>query len=262
MPNSHSAETWLQRLQAVYESLESYSDEGDLVSLIICGPARWQRVTRRIAFRTLFVRPDLFRFEMQQRSVGVEAEWPRQVMWADGIRVRTCWTSAGKSETSSHASIADALGAWFGVSAQAAGIVPKLLLPACGLQSPLPLSTTACVREKLERVDGEACIRIDGFQASQAPRTLWIDAAGVSLQRVFHSQELDDDSCAKMVERLRCEIDSKPKGDIARPPLQEALSRFERRRIPDVTVETTIRYQPMLAPLLSRADFLFDPSGQ
>jgi hypothetical protein len=263
MTSANSATDLLRRVEDTYASRDAYADEGDVTMVTVAGPAPWERETCLFAFHTMFIRPDRFSFDLKQKRVGPEEEWPRSVTWWDGHTARGWWTVQPVTKT--HQNLGTALATHLGVSGTAAGAIARLLMPSRDADSPMgechsPLveASTATVIGR-ERVGDVDCWRIDGTHASGTTRSLWIDIRDALLRQIALSLVFDDDARAKTRERLAAELAAQPQNASGRATIQRALEWHETMKIPAFTTHTTIAFRPAIDPTLDRDEFQFTP---
>ena len=174
-----SAEEIVKRMQARYAAMESYSDEGHVVSFFESD----NPFTSEKSFSTAFVRPGHLRFQFTRHTGPLgQSDDNLYVVWAAGKEARSWWTTTGELVT--HESIERALAGPTGISSQAVVMITGLLLPEHqwsspleGIQSPFLAGT--------ERVGDHECFRIEATVRNHAgPWTIWIDREVFLVRRV------------------------------------------------------------------------------
>ena len=116
---SASAANVVERMSQTYRTVETYRDVGT-VREVRAGP-KGEIVSER-RFVTAFVRPDRFRFEINNRN------WPnhRYLIWREGKNVQGFWSLKG---VRTFASLDEAVATGAGVTRRASHTVPALLVP-------------------------------------------------------------------------------------------------------------------------------------
>ncbi|MBX7256040.1 MAG: outer membrane lipoprotein-sorting protein [Candidatus Hydrogenedentes bacterium] len=187
----------LAEMARVYETCQTYRDKGQATS-VYADDGRERH--DEMVFRTAFVRPDRFRFELRFRF-DESARWRCCIVWVSGEEVQTVdhngplaqliQDALAKDATvpNSHKtdsfrmSLNMAIGAATGVSGGSAHIVPAMLLPELiggarmtDLQNPRLL-----VSEMYER---SYCYVVEGQTPNGSIKTLWIDQTSYLLRKV------------------------------------------------------------------------------
>ena len=188
----------LAEMARVYASCQSYRDKGQATS-VYADDGRERH--DEMVFRTAFVRPDRFRFELRFRF-DESARWRCCIVWVSGEEVQTVdhdgplaqliqdalAKDASVPEAAYHTdrfrlSLNMAIGAATGVSGGSAHMVPALLLPdliggarLTDLKNPALLASEAYERAY--------CFRVEGQTPNGSVKTLWIDQASFLLRRV------------------------------------------------------------------------------
>jgi hypothetical protein len=197
VPIDLTAQQVLEKAAATYASCRSYQDAGVVLTTFY---GFWALETRR-PFATSFVRDGGFRFEYreeQERSITGEFLHgdDRMVIWGDGTRVKTWWTTEdGRID---ECSLDMALGGAAGVSGGASRAVPSMLL-ADKLGGLNPLSIENPLVQGIETIDGHDCYKVVG-RHNHRTESVWIDSHTFLLRRVENAKhELDDTSTVEDV---------------------------------------------------------------
>lgn len=243
----------MKRMADVYAACSSYRDTGDDVSVFIDDGSRNRR-TRSRPFRTLFVRPRLFRFEFRNRDIGPEVDWPIHVIWRTGEATYTYGSRANYRERTK--SLGMAVAGATGVSGGTAHTVPRLLMGAeiggfC-ITDLLDLRV-----EGEEEVDGHACHRLTGRRPRGQDQTVWIDSQHFLIRRLYDSQILEAPPEAERKRRLEEVIASLERTHPG------AAKHFHERGSSFPTgptrVESTTSYFPELNVQIDPSQFEYDP---
>jgi hypothetical protein len=168
----HPADTLLKQVDAMYAALDSYRDEG----LVVTSFHGKNDFATRKPFFTIYSRAGLFRYEFTNGD-------DRYVVWRDGAVVRSWWTVTNQLDCVRD--LSDALAGPTGVSSGSAHKIPTLLLGPDGkgwritaLSSPVILGTqdvAGCL----------GCTVVEGKHPRQATRyRLWIHPQTLALMRV------------------------------------------------------------------------------
>jgi hypothetical protein len=262
MTSGISASDLLRSAEAAYASRKVYADEGDVTLVMRRGPASWERTTQVFPFRTMFIRPDRFRFELREKAIGPEEEWHRSVTWWDGNTVRGWWTVQPVART--YPTLGNALAVHLGVSGTASAATARLLMPARESNSPMGELHSSLVEASTakvigrERIGDADCWRIEGTHASGTMRSLWIDSRDSLLRQIASSFVFNDDARAKMREGLATALAARPQTDPGNATLRQAIEWHE-TKTPDFTSHTRIVFRPAIDPTLDRDAFQFTP---
>jgi hypothetical protein len=243
----------MKRMADTYASCSSYRDSGDDVTVFINEGPRNRRTISR-PFRTLFVRPDLFRFEFRNREVGPETEWPIYAIWrVDGI-TNTYWSKLNRREQP--ASLSTAVAGATGVSGGTAHTVSRLLM---GDEiGGFCLTDLVDLRvEGEEQVDGHQCVRLAGRHPRDREQTIWIDGQVFLIRQMYDSQVLEVPSEEERNRRLEEMIASMER---SHPGLAKQF-RESVRSLPagPTRVESTTYYSPELDVQIDQSQFEYNP---
>ena len=171
--DSHSvdARELLERMSHVYGVCRSYQDVGRTETPTE-SKGRWSATPQ--TFRTVFVRPDRFRFEFWERG-------KRYVVWRHGADVRTWWDLEPIVERP--ASLHEALGPAIGVTARTANTIAVLLMrdELSGWSRLNELENPSRLPD--ERLGQTECFRVQG-RLDGSMRTLWLDKGTLLIRRV------------------------------------------------------------------------------
>jgi len=161
----------LKKVTDVYSNCRTYSDEGT-ASFKLAGRS-FGAGARQVPFRTAFVSPDRFRFEVDMG--GKSEPW---VVWKDGDLIRTTASSF------SNRTLDSALSSFGFPSYGGSLTIPQLLLPkSVRTTDLLSLISNPTVTGE-EKIDGHAAYRIEGTLWDQ-PITIWIDRAQYLILKVY-----------------------------------------------------------------------------
>lgn len=164
----------VERANRAYARCDSYRDSGIVVTTFVSEERQW---TAEKPFSTAFVRPDRFRFEFKDLSLGDPP--PAYIIWAAGGVVRM-WRGI-QPEVQETDSLGDAISQATGVSNGVAYRVPSLLLPGLVPEGRSPLDLNFALRIGDADEAGIGCFRIRG-QSIRTPRTLGEGEQAVVLQ--------------------------------------------------------------------------------
>jgi len=249
MPELTPAEI-LARAREVYATCRTYRDEGVVVTRTVHLDAA-HRHTSRKPFWTDFVRPDRFRFEWAEATVGDEREWRRHLILMDerGVRANGC----GQEELCEVDGVHRAIAGATGVSGGSAYTVPTLLLPGGSGRDPLPASesVTPCGRQ---RVDGHECFGLEHAHREGGKQVLWIGCTDFLLRRIDQEQVFDE----RVFAQLRKTMEEHAKAastDEQRRISASALEHFERTKVPPFRTETVTSYEPVVDASIERERF-------
>jgi VWFA-related protein len=161
----------LQRVAGVYAGCRSYSDEGN-VGIKAGGFGGSQT-----HFRTAFVSPERFRFEL---TIG--GNFPAWVVWKDGDEVRT---SGALGVPEYKRSDLDTVLLRMAIFSSGASLtMPELLLPQSLRTSDLFSLITDPTLTGEEKIDGHPAYRIEGRLWDQ-PIKIWIDRTQYLILKVY-----------------------------------------------------------------------------
>jgi len=226
-----------------YASMRTYRDDGDAVTKYEHGPfSSIAEHTTRDFFRTLFSRPDRFRFEFRHDSglaAKPESEWNWYVAWRLGGKAKSWWTLRPFVEES--ASIFDCLGAAAGISSRTSVNVPGMLMPGgpAGSALPAPKRVDSVRREE---VDGVDCLRMDGRRTEGVATTWWFDANTLLLRRIHQVTHFTKEFLQRQHEWTR-DVISKAEPHGALTPEVKRRILDERLPLREFTSEATTTYR-------------------
>jgi len=160
----------LRRSAGAYAALGSYQDTGE-VELTYHGlvhaidriltwitPGADRKPGDRRPFKTLFSRPDLFRFEFETQYDDAPSD--RFVVWSDGRKIRSWWTLR-PDVVDEFDSLDSAITGPTGVSGGSAYNVPTLLFGRGYEGSWLERQMREAQKIVEERIDGEPCYAVE-----------------------------------------------------------------------------------------------------
>lgn len=178
-----SAAEILERAASVYANCTSYRDTGEVVTVVFGGPLTNKPSTLRKPFSTLFVRPDMLRFESSNANEGPPSNWNRHVVWASGGRVQG-WFSADPPAYKP-TSVLEALGAT-GFLDGSAWRIPYSLLLRGEMDDPLPTPATARVLEHATP-EGEDVYVVSGTTGKGQQLEMWFAVRTFLIRRARHA---------------------------------------------------------------------------
>lgn len=185
--DSFDARQILQKTARVYRTSKSYIDTGT-VQTVYKNPSReWTEKTR---IKTAYVAPFDFRFESNVRGIsGVEVIF---IAWRDQNEVRS-WYNLSPDIVNGITSLPRALDAGAGISRDASGMIPGLIIPDTKLGGDIVRLTDA-TRLEDARIDGFDCFQVQGFRWPNTgqPTTVWIDKDSFLIRRVYEEQEIQE----------------------------------------------------------------------
>ena len=182
---SFDARDILQKTARAYRASKSYSDTGTVRTVYLSSSRQW---TEEIRFKTAYVAPFDFRFESNSRSVaGTEVAF---IAWRDENEVKA-WYNLDPDIDDDITSLQGALDAGAGISRDASGMIPGLLIPGTKLGGDIVRLTDA-VRLDDAQVDGLDCFQVQGYRWPNTgqPTTVWIDKDSFLIRRVYEEQEI------------------------------------------------------------------------
>ncbi len=178
----------LRKTAQVYRTSKSYTDTGTVQTVYKNSTNEWTGETR---FKTAYVAPFEFRFESTMRDMpGAEAHF---IAWRneEGVKV---WYNLDPDMQGKITSIQSALDAGAGISRDASGMIPGLIIPGTKLGGDIVQLTDAVRLEDIQ-IDGFDCFQLQGFRWPNTgrPTTVWIDKASFLIRRVYEEQEIKGD---------------------------------------------------------------------
>jgi hypothetical protein len=177
----------LRKTAQVYMTSKSYSDTGTVETVYRNATREWTEDTH---FRTAYAAPFDFRFESKVRGVsGVEVVF---IAWRDRNGVRS-WYNLSPDIVDGITSLPRALDAGAGISRDASGMIPGLIISGTKLGGDIVRLTDAS-RLTDAQIDGFDCFQVQGFRwpnTGQAT-TVWIDKDSFLIRRVYEEQQLED----------------------------------------------------------------------
>lgn len=172
-----SADEVIARMVKVYETCQSYRDEG-VVETEIMG------VMEKKPFSTYFVRPNLFRYEFTHfaHPWGIGPKH-RYVVWWDAKTIRSWWTV--KPATQTHDSFGSAIAGPTGISGKSASRIPSLLVPGTHWGSGFKLVKGSILLGE-ESIDEILCYKIEfSHRSNELVSTVWIDKQRFVLLKII-----------------------------------------------------------------------------
>jgi hypothetical protein len=239
-----SAASILEKVRSRYATCTTYSDEGEIVQVMIRGPRSWERSTTRRLFRTDFERAGLFRFECREMAIGPESEWSRDVVWSDGRSFHS-WSTLTPI-VQSHDSLDRALSA----TGNTAREIPSLLRKDLEWNPTLPDATRTAIVGK-EDIDGRACFLLESEERNHMAERLWIDADQFLIRKSQQGTKNDAKLRREMIEAIQ-----------DHPHLSaEDRARFAKNvgSSGDFRVRLTRLYRPSIDSAIDPANWSFSP---
>ena len=182
-----ASEDVLARSRAMYASLKSYSDTGEVLYEYggSASPGR-----DRHTFRTYFRSPRHFFFEFTK---GAKPGGARLVVWGDGEAFHTWWSTTGVENTYPRGTGRTAFTSSAYTTAGSVVQISPFLFPGAGLVGTLEEFESSAV-DSTEIVDGRMCHKLSGVARSRyisghetnVRRTsVWIDVESLLVRKVF-----------------------------------------------------------------------------
>ncbi len=247
----------LSAVRSAYAACASYQDRGEIVGVIIHETPRPSRRTTIQEFSTHFVRPNRFRFEFAEKTVGPPEEWSRHLtLERDGV-ARGWWTVTGEIE---QAELSLLLAGATGISHGCAHRVPPLLMPDRFRRGEEPVPEV--VGEEV--VGGHVChkLRLSWPARSDCPvrheEHWWIGTKDFLIRKAFHAHELGGDEGREIKERgLKHLREAEARGDLGGRSAESLVSGLSE----PFRAETTTHYSPVVNSPIPGEVFDFVPSG-
>jgi VWFA-related protein len=222
----------LEKVTAVYASSRSYSDEGSVKARMSGGH------TRSFSFRTSFVRPDAFRFDLWVGS----AKGTSWFVWKSGEVTKSV------SYFGDHNSRFDTLLMRMAqISAGSSLTVPQLLLPTEFRSAELLSLIIEAKLAGTEKVNGRETFRIEGLLLGQ-PVKIWIDRNEYLILKTYRKVmmgELSEEATVQYKPKLNVPV--RPEDLILPPqPSWKKLAGTELNNLPPARISSP----PELAPTL------------
>lgn len=156
----------LAKVEQVYRDCTTYRDTG--VVNVTFYESRGERLVTK-PFKTVFVRPDRFRFEYEESDFIGRTK--RYIIWEDRGPVKTWWDV--RREVGLPGSLGTALAAAAGVSSGSSHAIPVLLMrDEVGGRRLVDIANAKRLPDETER--GVECFKIIGEYATR-PMAIWID---------------------------------------------------------------------------------------
>jgi len=170
----------LDAMFQTYQNCKTYSDTG-IVKTTLIGSGRIR--STEMPFRTAFVRPARFRFELTDDMYGHPIHY---IVWRDGEKVKTWWDIGSRLED--QPSLDMGLAGATGVSGGSAHTIPRLLMPSevsgfglQGLKDILRLQDSTCGDSK--------CFVIRGKDFHGDIVTLWVETKTLLLRQIHSGHD-------------------------------------------------------------------------
>jgi hypothetical protein len=262
---SNHAGDILTRVCETYANLRSYRDVGE--SLTEFWNDDCTRVTHRslLAIATRYHRPDRFFFEFCDRGPA-QYDNAKHVVWMQGPRVRTWWSDKW-DDVDEDRDIATAIARATGISSGTACWIARLLgLEQCGsAEITRAIDAVILGTETIEEVP---CWHIEYADSRHPPYRyqIWIEEESGLIRRMFEPiGEQTPPLTPEQIRRRTDEFEERMSQLGPEDPLREAYqSMIEnwRQNKPLVQTSQTIWWRPEANPVLTDADFEFDPSRE
>lgn len=174
------ADTLLKQVDAMYAALDSYRDEG----IVITSFHGKNDFVERKPFFTIYSRSGLFRYEFTDRD-------DRYVVWRDGAMVRSWWTVTNQLECVRD--LSEALAGPTGVSSGSAHTIPTLLMGSDGKGWRITSLSSAVILGTQDVAGCPSCTVVEGKHPRQAARyRLWIHPQTLALMRLEQYSSIPD----------------------------------------------------------------------
>lgn len=233
----------LERAIFAYAACKSYRDTGS-AQFIASGGAH-DRGMGRIEFRTLFRRPDKFRFECREIP-EVKGRDDHYIVWQAADGARSWWGLNPK--TQNFKTMLDALAGPSGVSYGAAGRVPSLLFPPES-GAPPHLGLVGLRMAGGAVLNGERCEMVDGIDAGASRVAVWIDVKTRLIRKVVETALISAEE-----QQAAHEAEERAAGGRLAPHSHD---------FKDFRSETVTTYSPQIDAEIADADFDAGlPAGQ
>jgi hypothetical protein len=240
-------------VRQVYRECASYEDAGEVVTVHKYKTGLFgRRIEKTQRFSTLFVRPDLYRFELVDVGYGSVKEWTSGAVWsADGVC--RSWMKA-RPQVREHESI-DTVHGLLGDSSRASARIPDLLMGAADRADSNDDASTV----RIARARRVACYVLAVPFGQNLEEMLWIACdSGLIVQAGW---ELMLDARSREQARLATEqmlaSDEVPEAMQAR--VRASMERMASRDQPDTKVTTTTTYRPTIDAPIEPERFAFSP---
>lgn len=246
--------TILQAVRDAYSRCQSYQDSGDVVSVFVQESPRPNRRTTSRPFSTWFVRPNRFRFEFAERTIGPPEEWRRHVVWErDGV-ARSWWSIKGERESKDLPML---IAGATGISGGSANRVPRMLMPDRFKPGEVPTATLLGA----ESVDGISCHKVGlswQREGHTFAETWWVGVDDLLLRKEFNVHKLGGEESKKLHERGMEHLrKAYAEGKLGGRSPDDIL-----RHMPETqpfTCESTTTYSPMVNGPIPDPQFEFTP---
>jgi len=169
-----SAEQILSRMAEVYSKCNSYRDTGT-------AKGNLKSFSIELQFKTVFTRPDRFRYEYLDKDKMPDGRDNRFIIWRKGSEVAHWWSiePQRKMPESLSAAIASATG----VSLQTAHTIPALLFSKDEIKGRRITDMTEVTRLEDATLEGVECSRVKGRLAS-FNTVIWVDKGTFLIRRI------------------------------------------------------------------------------
>jgi len=209
----------LQKVAGVYAGCRSYSDEGSISSN--------GHLARQTRFRTAFVSPERFRFE-----VSVGGDFPAWIVWKNGEDIRTMGIFGLPDNKRDDLDATLLRLATFSTGASLT--IPGLLMPKSLRTSDLLSLITSPTIAGEEKVDGQPAYRIEGVLWDQ-PIKIWIDRSRYLILKVYRKVSFGNNQSETTVQ-YKPKLNAEVPPELLVAPAAEALETVRRSPTPLVPV--------------------------
>ncbi len=215
----------IQSALDMYSQCTSYSDTG-IVS------QKREKANRAIKFKTVFERPNKFRFEFRKYHPYFGPSGPEwvSVVWSDGITHNLCATNRIKDYEDLRGPIAGATG----ISSSSAFLVPTLLIPNIFEDLPLWLKLQNAEILSNEECDEQTCYVIRGERKIHSEYTVWIDVQQFCIRKILSVSKMTGERAKEMRKEMQEMIESGklPRGmPIPDFPVKDMITEFNYKNI-------------------------------
>ncbi len=167
----------LDRTAKAYVDCKSYRDSGVVTTVSVRDNGK--RTVEIMPFTTAFVRPEVFRFEVEDNN-------RRYLISANGRNVQTWWDV--RPGIQHPKSLQQAVARATGISGTVAHRIPTMLMPGKFKGwGDIPKDAKRIKDSKLENVE---CFRLEGKYVDN-PITLWIDRKSYLVRRIDQQKKFD-----------------------------------------------------------------------
>ena len=252
-----------EKVVAKYQSMETYSAEGTIISDIDSGHGP---MTNEAVFSIKLKKPNLYLIVWSQKNATTPAITPAGAVWNDGTQPHLYMGFMKAYSKMSNDEMA--LAAATGISGGAAHTIPSLFLPVFKKQ-PAPFSRLIAPKlEGSEQVAGDDCYVIGGSSTASKKETFWISKKAQVIRKYSRSLEQPDEG-AKFPELTDQQLDESIKSmglevteerrQATRNMMKQAQDALKAVKLKGVSIEL---HATIDTPTLKEGDFAFKvPDG-